>query len=130
MRATTRVIGLRVLLADEIHCRAVDHPEARAGAGAGAGEVRGVAQDRALGDHRALAEGVEDVFVAVRAANDLDFTLLDDARPLVGRRFVEQPLPRLPFAQPRAGRELPQILRVGADGVGRGGDDTFEHGHH
>ena len=124
------VVGLRVLLADVIHCLAGDHPQARAGACARAGEVRAVAEDRALGDHRSLAEGVEEVFIAVQAANDLDFTLLDDAHPLVGRRFVKQPLPGLPFAQPRAGREPAQILRVGADGAGRGGDGTFEHGHH
>ena len=43
------VVGLRVLLADEIHCLA--------GACAPAGDVCGVAEDRALGDHRSLAEG-------------------------------------------------------------------------
>ena len=66
----------------------------------------------------------------MQAANDLDCTLLDDAHPVVGRRFVKQPLLGLPFTQRRPGREPPQILRVGADGVGRGGDGTFEHGHH
>ncbi len=123
------VIGLRVLLSDEIHCLAGDHPHARAGAGAPAGEVRGIAQHRALGDQRSLAEGVEEVFIAVRAANDLDLTLLDDARPLVRRRFVKQPFPRLPFAQPRPHRDPAQILRVGAERVGRRGDGTFEHRH-
>jgi hypothetical protein len=66
------VVGLRVLLADVIHCLAGDHPQPRPGACAGAGEVRGVAQDGALGDHRARAEGVEEVFIAVQAANDVD----------------------------------------------------------
>jgi hypothetical protein len=70
------------------------------------------------------------VFIAVQATNDVDVTVLDDARPVIRRRFVKQPLPRLPFTQPRAGREPAQILRVGADGAGRGGDGTFEHGHH
>jgi hypothetical protein len=70
------------------------------------------------------------VFIAVQAANDVDVTVLDDARPVIRRRFVKQPLPRLPFAQPRAGREPAQILRGGADGAGRGGDGTFEHGNH
>jgi hypothetical protein len=124
------VAGLRALLADVIHCLAGDHPQPRAGACAGAGEVGGVAQDGALGDHRARAEGVEEVFIAVQAPNDVDVTVLDEARPVIRRRFVKQPLPRLPFTQPRAGREPAQIVVLGADGAGRGGDGTFEHGHH
>jgi hypothetical protein len=38
------------------------------------------------------------VFVAARAANDLDLTRLNDARPLIRRGFVKQPFPRPPRA--------------------------------